>query len=158
MHCLLRTAFLASVALLWAAGSPAPFVYVALLGGSSLLSAWGNAGGYTMLSALAGPEGRLAVNSLTSAQVSLAVIVGPAVAGVLLSWIGPGWLIAIDASSFAFLGIQAWRTPTGATTAEQPVDAHEAESGFRLRRSPQPRPSASSLGSFLCGWSHPPTS
>jgi hypothetical protein len=62
-------------------------------------------------------------------------------------WIGPGWLIAIDAASFAFLGIQAWRTPTGATTAEQPVDAHEAESGFRILRS---RPDL--LGLTVLSW------
>jgi MFS family permease len=130
-HCLLRTGFLGAVAALWGAGALAPAAYVALLAGSSLLFAWGNAGEYTMLSELGGPQGRLAINSLATAQVSLAVIVGPSVAGVLIGWIGPGWLIALDAASFAFLGIQAWRTPTGATT-EQPVDAEAAESGFRM--------------------------
>lgn len=60
------------------------------------------------------------------------MIVGPSVAGLLIAWIGPGWLVAIDAASFAFLGIQAWRTPTGTSTAEQPVDTAAAESGFRL--------------------------
>src|ERR687891_580689 len=96
--------------------------YVGLLAGSSLLSAWGNAGQYAMLSELGGPDGRLAINSLATAQVSFAVIVGPVVAGPLLGWIGPGWLVALDGASFAFLGIQAWRTPSSATTTEQPVD------------------------------------
>lgn len=133
-HCLLRTGFLGVIALLWASGTLAPYLYVALLAGSSLMSAWGNAGEYTMLSELGGPDGRLAVNSLASAQVSFAVIVGPSLAGVLLAGIGPGWLIALDAASFAFLGIQAWRIPTSASTAEQPVDTQAAESGFRLLR------------------------
>jgi MFS family permease len=131
-HCLLRAGFLGAVAALWGAGALAPAAYVALLAGSSLLFAWGNAGEYTMLSELGGPQGRLAINSLATAQVSLAVIVGPSVAGVLIGWIGPGWLIALDAASFAFLGIQAWRTPTSGATTEQPVDAEAAESGFRM--------------------------
>ncbi len=132
VHCLLRTGFLGAVVVLWAAGALAPAAYVALLAGSSLMTAWGNAGEYTMLSELGGPEGRLAANSLAGAQVSFAVIVGPSLAGLLIAWIGPGWLIAMDAASFAFLGIQAWRTPTGAATSERPVDTQAAESGFRL--------------------------
>jgi predicted MFS family arabinose efflux permease len=113
-------------------GALAPPAYVGLLAGSSLLSAWGNAGEYAMLSELGGPDGRLAINSLATAQVSFAVIVGPLAAGLLIGWIGPGWLIALDGASFAFLGIQAWRTPSSATTTEQPVDTQAAESGFRL--------------------------
>jgi MFS family permease len=131
-HCLLRTGLLGAVAVLWGTGALTPAAYVALLAGSSLLFAWGNAGQYTMLSELGGPQGRLAINSLATAQVSFAVIVGPSLAGVLLGWIGPGWLIALDAASFAVLGIQAWRTPTSGTTTQQPVDAAAAESGFRL--------------------------
>jgi MFS family permease len=109
-------------------------VYVALLSGSSLLSAWGSAGQYTMLSELGGPEGRLAANSLAAAQVSFAVIVGPSLAGLILAGVSPGWLIALDAASFAFLGVQAWRTPTVAATGGEPVDMSAAESGFRLLR------------------------
>jgi hypothetical protein len=30
--------------------------------------------------------------------MSFAVIVGPSVAGMLIGWIGPGWLIALDAA------------------------------------------------------------
>lgn len=133
-HCLLRTVFLGVIVLLWASGALAPYLYVALLAGSSFMYAWGNAGEYTMLSELGGPDGRLAVNSLASAQVSFAVIVGPSLAGLLLTGIGPGWLIALDAASFAFLGIQAWRIPTSEVTTEQPVDTQAAESGFRLLR------------------------
>jgi Transmembrane secretion effector len=136
IHCLLRTSFLGLIALLWLTGTLTPAVYVALLAGSSLMSAWGNAGQYTLLSELGGPAGRLAVNSLASAQVSFAVIVGPALAGLLLTRIDPGWLLAADAASFAFLGLQAWRTPTYATTTDQPVDTRRAESGFRLLRRP----------------------
>lgn len=54
-HCLLRTGFIGLIVLLWAFGVLTPTAYVALLAGSSLLSAWGNAGEYTMLSELGGP-------------------------------------------------------------------------------------------------------
>jgi predicted MFS family arabinose efflux permease len=132
VHCLLRTAFLGMVAVLWGAGALVPAAYLGLLAGSSLLSAWGNAGQYAMLSELGGPDGRLAINSLATAQVSFAVIVGPMLAGLLIGLVGPGWLIALDGASFAFLGILAWRTPTGAATTGEPVDTRAAESGFRL--------------------------
>jgi MFS family permease len=67
-HCLLRTGCLGGIALLYAAGMLAPHLYVILLAGSSLMTAWGTAGQYKMLSELGGPEGRLAVNALASAQ------------------------------------------------------------------------------------------
>jgi MFS family permease len=134
MHCLLRTGFLGAIVVLSAMGLLAPAAYIALLAGSSLLVSWGNAGEYTMLAELGGPEGRLAANALASAQVSLATIVGPVLAGLLLTRIAPSWLLAFDAASFAFLGAQAWRTRTQAPTAEQPIDARAAESGFRLLR------------------------
>jgi predicted MFS family arabinose efflux permease len=134
VHCLLRAGFLGVIALLWTFDALTPLAYVPLLAGSSLMAAWGIAGQYTMLSELGGSDGRLAVNSLASAQVSFAVIVGPALAGPLIAGIGPGWLVALDAVSFAFLGIQAWRTHTGVSATEQPVDTHAAESGFRLLR------------------------
>jgi predicted MFS family arabinose efflux permease len=132
LHCLLRTAFLGMVAALWGTGALSPPLYVLLLAGSSLLSAWGNAGQYAMLSELGGADGRLAINSLATAQVSFAVIAGPLVAGLLIGRVGPGWLIALDGASFAFLGIQAWRTPASGTATEQPVDTQTAESGLRL--------------------------
>jgi MFS family permease len=134
IHCVLRTGFLGAIALLWAIDALTPPAYVVLLVGSSLMAAWGNAGEYTMLSELGGPDARLAVNSLASAQVSLAVIVGPALAGLLIAEVGPGWLVALDAASFAILGIQAWRTTPGGSATEQPVDTHVVESGFRLLR------------------------
>jgi hypothetical protein len=112
-HCLLRIGFLGGIVVLSAAGLLRPSVYIALLAGSSLLVSWGNAGEYTMLAELGGSEGRLAANALAGAQTSLATIIGPALAGVLLIRLMPSWLLALDAASFAFLGVQAWRTRGG---------------------------------------------
>jgi Transmembrane secretion effector len=133
-HSLLRASFLGTVVVLAGAGALSPAAYVLLLGGSSLLASWGNAGQYTMLALVGGEDGRLAANSLASAQVWLATIVGPAAAGLLLARIAPAWLLAFDAASFAFLGVQAWRTHMAVPQEEQPIDAGTAESGFRLLR------------------------
>jgi MFS family permease len=133
-HAGLRAVCLGLIAILSVAGALPPYLYVALLAGSSLLYAWGNAGEYTMLSALAGRDGRLAVNSLASAQVSFATIVGPAAAGLLLFVLSPGLIIGLDAASFAVLGLAAWRTRTDADPTEPPIDTGAAESGFRLLR------------------------
>jgi predicted MFS family arabinose efflux permease len=88
-----------------------------------------------MMSEVSGPDGRLAVNALASAQVSFATIVGPLVAGLLLGWVSPSLLIAFDAASFAFLGVVAWRTNVPTEAAEEPIGSR-AESGFRLLRRP----------------------
>lgn len=133
-HAALRAGCLGLISVLSIATALPPAVYVALLAGSSLLSAWGNAGEYTMLSALAGPDGRLAVNSLAGAQVSFATIVGPVTAGILLFVLPPGPILALDAVSFAVLGLVAWQTRTDTGPAAAPVDAGAAGSGFRLLR------------------------
>lgn len=133
-HAALRASCLGLIAILSIAGALPPYLYVALLAGSSLLYSWGTAGEYTMLSALAGPDGRLAVNSLASAQVSFATIVGPVAAGILLFVLSPGVILALDAASFAVLGLVAWTTRTDAGPTEPPVDTDAAGSGFRLLR------------------------
>ena len=130
----LRAGCLGAVASLWAAGALGPFTYVALLAASSMLAAWGNAGEYTMLSEVGGAKGRLGANALYSAQMSLAVIAGPSLAGALIAPLGMGTLFALDAASFAFLGIQAWRTRSSPAATGEPVDVRAAESGFRLLR------------------------
>src|SRR5262245_21592534 len=133
-HSLLRATCLSLIGVLAIAGGLSPLIYVALLAISSLMAAWGNAGEYTMLSALAGPDGRFAVNSLASAQTSFAFIIGPVVAGLVLATLNPGLLLAIDAASFAFLGVAAWLTRSNAGATDDPVDFQAAESGFKLLR------------------------
>ena len=134
VHCLLRAGCLGLVGVLAVAGALTPPAYLVLLAASSLMAAWGNAGEYTMLSALAGADGRFAVNSLASAQASFAYIIGPLTAGILLGSLSPGWLLLLDAASFAVLGGAAWLTRANAGASEGPMDLHAAESGFRLLR------------------------
>ena len=134
IHCVLRAGCLGLIAVLAVLDALSSPVYLALLAGSSLMAAWGNAGEYTMLSALAGPAGRFAVNSLASAQTSFAYILGPLVAGLLLAALSPGWILLLDAASFVILGLSAWLTRTNAGATDNPVDLQAAESGFRLLR------------------------
>jgi predicted MFS family arabinose efflux permease len=133
-----RTVLLATIAILRGCDALTPAAYLALLVGSSLLAAWGVAGKYTLLSEVVGPAHRLAVNAIISALGSAAVIAGPAIAGVLVGPVGPGWLIAADAASFAYLGLQTWRTRPAAVDAEPdavaPVDAAKATAGLRIIR------------------------
>jgi predicted MFS family arabinose efflux permease len=129
-----RAGLLGTVAALSLLGALAPAAYLGLLAGSSAMYAWGIAGQYTMLSDIGGPNGRLAANALANAQVSAAVIAGPAIAGVLIGRIAPAWLLALDAASFAYLGLQASRVPQAEATPVAAVDAAEIETGFRLLR------------------------
>src|SRR5437879_9058652 len=109
-------------------------MYVLLLAVSSLLATWGTAGEYSLLADVGGAERRLAANSLAGAQVSVATIIGPLAAGILLTQFEAGWLLALDAASFAVLGIVA----SGVATAPEPRKADDEApgrvSGFRLLR------------------------
>jgi hypothetical protein len=79
--------------------------YVALLGVSSLLSAWGMAGKYTLIADLLPAERRVAGNSLFGLADQLSLMIGPALAGVVTALAGPAVVIAIDAASWAVLVI-----------------------------------------------------
>lgn len=136
----LRAALLGCVPLAWAAGALHPALYVALLAGSSVLHAWGNAGRYSLLARILPPEHRLAANSLVSASGSASVVIGPALAGLLAAVVDPAWIIGIDALSFAVLALQAGRlgdAVKGAATAG-PVDTGRSAAGLQLlRRQPE---------------------
>jgi MFS family permease len=134
-HSLLRAGTLAAMAILSLAGVLNPSAYVLLLAASSLLVTWGTAGEYSMLADVGGEDGRLAANSLASAQMSVATIIGPLAAGILLSVLDAGWLLALDAASFVVLGVVAFGVATVPT--ERPIAEGEPSrnvSGFRLLR------------------------
>ncbi|QMU67158.1 MFS transporter [Streptacidiphilus sp. P02-A3a] len=128
----LRALCLGCVPLAWAAGLLNPVLYVVLLGGSSLLSSWGSAGKYGLLGQLLVPELRLAANALVSSSSSAAMVLGPAVAGLLVAGIGPAWIIGLNALSFAVLALQVGRLALAAAPAAPTAD--HAGSGLRLLR------------------------
>jgi MFS family permease len=109
----LRAIALGTIAALAIAGALTPAIYVILLAGSSLLHAWGNAGAYTLIAELVPDEDRVIGNALLSTFNQASYVVGPALAGGLTAWAGPGWVIAVDAASFAVLAaVCRWATPT----------------------------------------------
>ncbi len=157
----IRAALLGCVPLAWAVGVLHPVLYVALLAGSSVLHAWGNAGRYSLLAQILPPDQRLAANALVSSSVSASIVVGPALAGFLAAVIGPAWLIGLDALSFAVLAAQVGRlrgtaagqdgpgvkgernegegkdgkdAKDGETATAAPVDADRSAAGLRLLR------------------------
>src|SRR5215470_15684281 len=114
----LRAVALGTIAALAIAGALAPAAYVILLAISSLLHAWGNAGAYTLIADLVPEEDRVTGNALLSTFTQASFVVGPALAGGLTAWAGPGWVIAADAASFAVLAVTCgWAAPPAGTVA-----------------------------------------
>jgi len=108
-----------------------PSGYVALLGVSSLLSAWGMAGKYTLIADLLPAGHRIAGNSLFGLADQLSLMIGPALAGVVTALAGPAVVIAIDAASWAVLAISYARiAPLAARLASGPPAAPAAPSAL----------------------------
>jgi hypothetical protein len=133
----LRAVALGTVAMLAVAGLLAPALYVVLLAVSSLLHAWGNAGAYTLIAESLPEEDRVTGNAIVSTFTQAAVVVGPALAGGVTALVGPGWVIAADAASFAVLAAISWTVspPSGAAVSAAP---EAATGGWRTIRG-QPR-------------------
>ena len=72
---------------------------------SSLLSAWGVAGKYTLISDLLPAEHRIAGNTVFGLADQLSLMIGPALAGVVTAVAGPAVVIALDAASWVVLAI-----------------------------------------------------
>lgn len=104
----LRMVALAVIAALGLAHMLTPGWYVALLGISSLLHAWGSAGTYTMIAELLPDEDHVPGNALLSTISQTTFIVGPAMAGILVPIIGPIWALGADAVSYGVLAAVAW--------------------------------------------------
>ncbi|MGW6984827.1 MFS transporter [Streptomyces sp. NPDC054932] len=143
----IRAVLLGCVPLAWAAGVLHPVLYVALLAGSSLLHAWGNAGKFSLLARILPPDQRLAANALVSSSTSASIVIGPALAGFLAVVISPAWLIGLDALSFAVLAVQVGRLRGTAAAGKEeeekkdgqeasalPADADRSAAGLHLLR------------------------
>ena len=146
VNAMLRAAALGLIGCLALAGRLDPAGYVALLGISSVLSAWGVAGKYTLIADLLPPEQRVAGNTVFGLADQLSLMIGPALAGVVAAAAGPAVVIAADAASWAVLAISYARIAplarrlarAGAPTPAQPAepDTHvAAASGWAVIRS-----------------------
>jgi MFS family permease len=119
----------------WLAGLLTLPLYVALLAVSSLLYAWGNAGTYTMLAELMPHEQRLAANTLISSLEFAATIAGPAVAGVLVTFVSSAFVLGLDALTYVVLAVVVTRARLPESGHASPVDRKAARGGLALLRS-----------------------
>ncbi len=132
---IVRGVFLGAVPLAWLAGLLSLPLYVVLLAGSSLLHAWGSAGMYTLLAELLPDEQRLAANTLVSSIGFAAMIAGPAIAGVLVTYISPALVLGLDALTYVFLAVIVARVRLPESGHVSPVDRAAARGGLGLLRS-----------------------
>jgi len=130
-----RGVFLGAVPLASFAGLLTPPLYVVLLAVSSLLHAWGNAGKYTLLAELLPEKQRLAANTLVGSLEFAATIAGPAIAGVLVTYVSSALVIGLDALTYVFLAVLVARTRLPQARDVSPVDQAAARGGFALLRS-----------------------
>ncbi|WP_157253725.1 MFS transporter [Nonomuraea typhae] len=130
-----RGVLLGVVPLAWVAGWLTPPVYVVLLAGSSLLHAWGSAGKYTLLAELLPGEQRLAANTLVSSLNFAATIAGPAIAGVLVTYVSSALVLGLDALTYVFLAVLVLRTRLPESGGVSPTDRAAARGGLALLRS-----------------------
>jgi predicted MFS family arabinose efflux permease len=107
-------------------------VYLGLLAVSSLLHAWGSAGRYTLVAELLPDQQRLAANTLVGSLEFAATIAGPAVAGVLVTFVDPALVIGLDALTYVFLAVLVGRTRLPTVGDVSPIDPAAARGGFGL--------------------------
>lgn len=105
VNAILRAAALGAIGCLAFVHVLDPLGYVGLLGVSSLLSAWGLAGKYTLIADALSGEQRVAGNTVFGVADQLSYMIGPALAGVLTATAGPAVVIALDAASWAVLAV-----------------------------------------------------
>jgi MFS family permease len=130
-----RGVFLGAIPLVWLAGRLSLPLYVALLGASSLLHAWGSAGKYTLLAELLPQEQRLAANTLVDSLDVAALSAGPALAGVLVTYVSSAFVLGLDALTYVFLAVLVARLRLPESGHVSLVDQSAARGGLSLLRS-----------------------
>lgn len=155
VNAVLRAVALGLIGCLAIAGLLDPAGYVALLGVSSVLSAWGLAGKYTLIAELLPAEHRVAGNTVFGLADQLSLMVGPALAGLLTAVAGPAVVITADAASWAVLAISYARVApmtrrsdraapmTRRSAGPAPTTRHAAGSAPPPAADPSPLPSHS---------------
>jgi MFS transporter, DHA3 family, macrolide efflux protein len=128
VNAVLRAAALGLIGALAIAGLLDSAGYVALLGMSSLLSAWGVAGKYTLIADLLPAAQRIAGNSVFGLPDQLSLMIGPALAGVVTALAGPAVVISLDAASWGVLAISYARVaPLAARLTATTAASNEAQ-------------------------------
>ncbi|MFV2020254.1 MFS transporter [Micromonospora sp. LOL_023] len=122
----LRAVVLAMIPVVYLAGALDIALYALLLGLSSLLRSWGSAGRFTLIAELLPQEHRLAGNALIGLFAEASMLVGPALAAILIGVGGPVLVIAVTAATFAVLAITYLLAVP--RTARAPIEQRQASS------------------------------
>jgi predicted MFS family arabinose efflux permease len=150
-NALLRAGALTAIVVAYAAGALSLPLYVILLAISSLLAAWGSAGRYTLIAEILPAQHHLPANAVLTTISEFATIVGPPLAGILISATNAAVVIALDAISFAILAA-TYRLAMPTTGNPQGADTPASRTaGFRVIRNDRTLLSllALSFGFFL---------
>ncbi len=124
-----------AIPLAWVTGLLTLPLYVVLLATSSLLHAWGSAAKYTLVAELLPRQQRLAANTLVSALGFAAMIAGPAIAGVLVTYFSSALVLGLDALTYAFLALLVVRIGLPQSQGASPVNRAAARGGLASMRS-----------------------
>jgi len=130
-----RGVLLGAVPIAWLSGVLTLPLYVVLLGVSSLLHAWGSAGKYTLLAELLPDEHRLAANTLVSSLNFAGTIAGPAIAGVLVTYVSAAIVLGLDALTYVFLAVLLAPMQLPDSGHVSVVDEAAARGGLAMLRS-----------------------
>jgi len=143
VNAVLRAAALGLISCLALARLLDPAGYVGLLGISSLVSAWGVAGKYTLIADLLPAEQRVAGNTVFGLADQLSLMIGPALAGLVTAVAGPATVIGLDAASWAVLGLSYARVaPLAVRLQPLTPEPQAAEPAAPLAPDPQAEPAA----------------
>jgi predicted MFS family arabinose efflux permease len=127
--------FLGAVPLVWLTGQLTRPLYLVLLAVSSLLHAWGSAGMYTLLAELLPEEQRLAANTIVSSLNFAGTIAGPAIAGVLVTYVSAALVLGLDALTYVFLAVIVAGLRLPESGGVSVIDHTAARGGLTLLRS-----------------------
>ncbi|MEV7415660.1 MFS transporter [Streptomyces sp. NPDC089919] len=132
----LRAAALGAVPVLYTFGALGIEGYVALLAVSSVLHSWGQAGVYTLIARVLPERDHLAGNAVLSGVGSVATVVGPPLATLLIGCGGAATVLAVDAATFLVLAATFLVVPKGSVPEPEAGTASRSAGFAVIRRSP----------------------
>ncbi|MGW0609707.1 MFS transporter [Streptomyces sp. NPDC002788] len=133
----LRAGMLGAIPVLHAFGVLGIQGYVALLALSSVLHSWGQAGIYTMIARVLPEHQHLAGNAVLSGVGSVATVLGPPLASLLIVFGGPATVLAVDAATFLVLAVTfLFAVPEGGVPEPDEDPASRAAGFAVIRRIP----------------------
>jgi MFS family permease len=144
----LRAGCLGAIVLIAALGALSIWSFVALLAASSVLHAWGRAGTYTLIAELLPEQDHLPANALLGMLTQAGVLLGPAIAGLVIAWHGAPTALALDALTFIALALSSHRLARPPLRPSPPPAKPSRPAGPRLPSTSPPaessRPAVSS--------------